>query len=257
MHKLLAMSEADHIGVVNAQLEPSIDFSTQITALRTAGADQFDAVRLHYLDVLAKRGMAHQGHVKRMLDAKLAQALAAFKERFEQAQCAAKEAIDRAVAQYPHAADDLQRLFIAGNFKGLARFVANLKTSEEGASLGALIRQLEEPPPEKTGGQAVKNAEENTGARFELKTIRRFRNTWSKLSADTQVAQALAQPPKNAGPLNSHMLVLRSLASMREISPDYLNRFISYADTLLRLDQCEKEKPVNAKKPAVAKAAKK
>lgn len=251
------MSEADHIGVEDVQLEPSIDFSAQISALRMAGADQFDSMRLHYMNVLAKRTMAHQGHVKRMLDAKLAQALAAFKERFQQAQSDAKVSIDQAVAQYPHAANELKRLFIAGDFKGLTRFVANLKASEEGASLGALVRQLEQHPSEKTGIQAGKNAEENTGARFELKTIRRFRNTWSKLSADTQVAQALAQPPKNAGPLNSHMLVLRSLAVMREISPDYLNRFMSYADTLLRLDQCEKEKPVNAKKPLAAKTAKK
>jgi DUF2894 family protein len=119
------------------------------------------------------------------------------------------------------------------------------------------VRRLEQHSPENAVVQAEKHPEENNEARFELKTIRRFRNTWSKLSADTQVAQVLAQPPKNAGPLNSHMLVLRSLASMRDISPDYLNRFMSYADTLLRLDQCEKEKPVSAKKPSVTKAGKK
>jgi hypothetical protein len=50
------------------------------------------------------------------------------------------------------------------------------------------------------------------------------------------VAQALDQAPKNAGPINSHMLVLRSLALMRDIAPDYLNRFMSYVDTLLCLD---------------------
>jgi hypothetical protein len=51
--------------------------------------------------------------------------------------------------------------------------------------------------------------------------------------------------------------VLRSLALMRDISPDYLNRFMSYADTLLRLDQGEKEKPSSPKKQRPAKAAKK
>jgi len=44
---------------------------------------------------------------------------------------------------------------------------------------------------------------------------------------------------------------------MRDISPDYLNRFISYADTLLCLDQGGKEKPVSAKKSPAARAAKK
>lgn len=251
------MSESHLSEIDDAQPDASVDLNELIAALRTAGAERFDPVRLHYIDALAKRTMAHQGSAKRMLDAKLAQALAEFKKRFEQAQSAAKQTIDQTVTQYPHAADELQRLFIAGDFKGVARFVASPKTEEQGTSLAALVRQLEQQAPGTANVQAEKNADENTGSRFELKTIRRFRNTWSKLSADTQVAQALAQPPKNAGPLNSHMLVLRSLASMREISPDYLNRFMSYADTLLRLDQCEKEKSATAKKPAAAKTTKK
>ena len=32
------------------------------------------------------------------------------------------------------------------------------------------------------------------------------------------------------------MLVLRSLSLMRDLSPDYLNRFVGYVDTLLFLD---------------------
>ena len=59
---------------------------------------------------------------------------------------------------------------------------------------------------------------------------------WSRLSAEKQVVQALGQAPKNAGPINSHVVALRSLALMRDISPDYLNRFMCYADTLLCLD---------------------
>ena len=215
------------------------DFNALIASLRTAGADLFDPVRLHYIEVLAKRATAHQGSVKRMLDAKLTQALAKLKERFDQAQCDARETIARSVQQYPHAADDLQRLFAAGDFQGLRRFVATLKTSEQ--SLGALVRQLEQHTPA------------NAESRSELKTIRSFRNTLSKLSVDKQVAQALEQAPRNAGTINSHMLVLRSLALMRDISPDYLNRFMSYADTLLCLDQCEKEKPGNPPKRRVAK----
>lgn len=229
------------------------NFSALIASLRAAGAGRFDPVRLHYLDVLAKRGMAHQGSVKRMLDGKLAQALAAFEERFEQARCDAKEAMARTALQYPHAADDLQRLFIAGDFKGLGRFVDGLKSTEQRASLGALVRRLEQHSPE----TADVRLEGNAGTRFELKTIRRFRNTWSKLSVDKQVTQALEQTPKNAGPLNSHMLVLRSLALMRDISPDYLNRFMSYADTLVCLDQCENQKLASAKKPPLSKSAKK
>jgi hypothetical protein len=247
------MNEADHREIADAPLDSSPDFNALIASLRAAGADQFDPMRLHYIEVLAKRAVAQRGSVKCILDVKLTQALAAFTERFDLARCDAKETIARSVTQYPHAANDLQRLFVAGDFKGLRRFVATLETGEQRASLGALVRQLEQHSPENIDTRL----EGNAGSRPELKTIRNFRNTWSKLSTDNQVAQALKQAPKNAGPINSHMLVLRSLALMRDISPDYLNRFMSYANTLLCLDQCEKEKPGNPRKHQVAKAAKK
>jgi len=179
------------------------------------------------------------------------QLLAAFKERFEQAQREACEVVTRSVPQYPHAVDDLRRLFAAGDFSGLRRLIDKLKASERSAPLAELVRRLEQH------SHAEGRVAENVEPRPELKTIRNFRNTWAKLSVDKQVAQALEQAPKNAGPINSHMLVLRSLALMRDISPDYLNRFMSYADTLLCLDQGEKEKPVAPKKRQAARATKK
>lgn len=247
------MSEPDFKAITDAPTDASADITELIATLRAAGADRFDPVRLHYIEALAKRAAAHQGSIKRILDIKLAQALAAFKERFELAQSEARETVARSVQQYPHAATELQRFLGAGDFKGLARFVATLQASEQTASLRGLVRQLEQHASENTGARLDGAA----GPRSELKTIRNFRNTWSKLSVDKQVARALQQAPANAGPINSHMLVLRSLAMMRDISPDYLNRFISYADTLLCLDQGEKEKPAAPKKPQVARTAKK
>lgn len=231
----------------------SPDFNAQIASLRTAGAERFDPVRLHYIDTLARRASTHQGSIRRMLDARLSQALASFQERFDQAQCDARQYVAQCTLEYPHAAEDLERLFVAGDFKGLQQFVARLKAGEQRAALRALVRQLEQHASE----HADARVEGHSVARPELKTIRNFRNTWSKLSADKQVTQALEQAPANAGPINSHMLVLRSLALMREISPDYLNRFMSYAETLLALDQGEKDKPAIPKKPQTARAAKK
>jgi hypothetical protein len=48
------------------------------------------------------------------------------------------------------------------------------------------------------------------------------------------------------------MLVLRSLALMRELSPDYLHRLTAYVDTLLCLDQWDQQKQATAKKPTGA-----
>ena len=93
---------------------------------------------------------------------------------------------------------------------------------------------------------------DGTGRRRELKATQYFRQTWAKLSVDKRVTQALGQAPKNAGPINSHMLVLRSLALMRELSPDYLHRLTAYVDTLLCLDQWDQQKRATAKKPTGA-----
>jgi hypothetical protein len=247
------MTELAHAGIADASLEAIPELKMLIRSLRTAGADRFDPVRWHYIEALDKRAAAHTGSVQRMLEAKLVQALMAFKERFEQARCEANETFPRTAEQFPHAAGDLERLRDAGDLKGLRRLAAKLQANMQGASLSALVRQLEQHSPQASD----KRLEENAGPRTELKTIRNFRNTWSKLSVDKEVARAIEQAPKNAGPINSHMLVLRSLALMRDISPDYLNRFMTYADTLLCLEQAGKEKVDKPKKRQVTKAAKK
>ncbi len=246
------MNDRHHKDITDAPPAASPDVDAMIASLRAAGAGRFDPVRLHYIEALAKRAATHRGSVRRMLDARLAQAIEALKERFELARCDADDIVARNAERYPHAANDLQRLLAAGEFKEVRQTIATLQAREQCAALGALVRRLEHPAPENANAPVERKHEQ----RPELKTVRNFRKTFSKLSVDKQVARALEQAPRNAGPINSHMLVLRSLALMRDISPDYLNRFMSYADTLLRLDQGEKDKPGIAKRPA-AKAAKK
>ncbi|MBN3730651.1 DUF2894 domain-containing protein [Burkholderia sp. Tr-20390] len=77
-----------------------------------------------------------------------------------------------------------------------------------------------------------------------------FRTMWSKVRTEQQYRQSLDQVPRNAGPLNSNSLVHRSLATMRELSPAYLQQFLSYVDALAWLEdlagggaQPEKEAP--------------
>ncbi|MGR3906875.1 DUF2894 domain-containing protein [Burkholderia sp. SR8] len=90
-----------------------------------------------------------------------------------------------------------------------------------------------------------------------------FRTMWSKVRTEQQYRQSLDQVPRNAGPLNSNSLVHRSLATMRELSPEYLQQFLSYVDALAWLEdlaggpaQPEKEAP-RAKAAKAAKPAKK
>lgn len=93
----------------------------------------------------------------------------------------------------------------------------------------------------------------------ELKTLGYFRTTWTRLNANRQLTQSLAKVPENAGPLNSHHLVHRSLLLMRELSPAYLHRFMGYVDTLMWAEQAQAglaaPGPETARTPAARKTA--
>ena len=189
---------------------PDLDPGLLIASLRTSGADRFDPVRFRFLEALSRRALEHEGEVRRILEARLAAALTAFSERTELAKGDADETITRTAERHC-------------------------------TSLAELTRHLAQHAPENVEA----SPDGSIGSRAELKTMRYFRDTWSKLSVDQQMTQALEQGPENAGPLNSHLLVLRAFSALRDISPDYLVRFMSYVDALLWLDQADqKSKPM-------------
>lgn len=187
-----------------------------LARLRQQGAHRLSPVDFHYMEALERRLAGLAPNVRHILEGRLTRAVAIYQAKFEQAQ---------------------------GNVKQVVSAV----TVEEKTALGQLIESMAQnmPAPDNNAGA------EPSAAHTELKSVRNFRNTWSRLSVQRQVSQALGQAPKNAGPINSHMLVLRSLALMRDISPDYLNRFMTYADTLLHLDQID----LNRKAPPVKQLA--
>ena len=116
--------------------------------------------------------------------------------------------------------------------------------------LAALLQDMAPAPsvtqPLRTGGW-----------RTESPRVQQFRRQLRKISVQKQVSQAMAQAPLNAGPINSHRLVLRSLSLMRDVSPDYLNRFMTYIDTLLTLDDAQRLQPLSVKAAPVSRSGKK
>ncbi|HBL65030.1 MAG TPA: DUF2894 domain-containing protein, partial [Achromobacter sp.] len=71
----------------------------------------------------------------------------------------------------------------------------------------------------------------------DVQMLEYFRGVWSRVSADRQVRQSQEQVHMNAGPLNSNQLVHRALSLMRELSPGYLQQFLSYTDALMWMEQ--------------------
>ncbi|MEJ2895985.1 DUF2894 domain-containing protein [Bordetella avium] len=87
----------------------------------------------------------------------------------------------------------------------------------------------------------------------DLPLLDSFRALWTRLSADQQLRQSMAQLPENAGPLNADHLAHRALSHMRALSPDYLYQFMSYVETLSWLERltapAPPKEPRRARKP--------
>lgn len=189
--------------------------AARIETLRVSGADRFDPVGFRFIEVMARRAALQPASVKLLLERRLVKLLDDYHTRFEFAR-ANSERLSVSAGSFPDA--DARK-----NTRPLAE----------------LLSYIGQCSPEVQGRVPSPGERPVTEARGELKTLSYFRSTWSQLSVEQQLAQALAELPENAGPLNSHRLVLQAMKQMRDISPDYLQRFMSYIETLFWLDQVE------------------
>lgn len=124
-------------------------------------------------------------------------------------------------------------------------------------SVGGRARKLPPTPLAQLNQHIVQVTGQGGAVRPELRSAEAFRETWARICAEDEVVQAVQRGPENAGPLNSHMLVLRTLGLLSELSPDYLRRFMAYADTLLWLDEASARlKPAPAGKAKVVRQKK-
>lgn len=183
----------------------------RLQPLRDAGAPQLDAVRWHYIETLAARMGTQPPKVQWLLQDKLAKAL-----------------------------DEMQQRLAIGAARGLELG----RQSPPPSPLASLVQEMAPVAGSVTPVTAI-------GQPGESPRVRQFRKQLRKISVQKQVSRAMAQAPQNAGPINSHMLVIRALGLMRDISPDYLNRFMSHVDTLLCLEDAERQRlaPRKAAKP--------
>ncbi|WP_321802498.1 DUF2894 domain-containing protein [Burkholderia sp. BCC1993] len=147
--------------------------------------------------------------------------------------------------------------------EGFAEIVA--RAGEAASASSAAQANLQAPARGAIGGLVERLARDAQADRrgIDPALIDYFRAMWSKVRTEQQYRQSLDQVPRNAGPLNSNSLVHRSLATMRELSPEYLQQFLSYVDALAWLEdlagggaQPEKEAP-RGKAAKLAKPAKK
>lgn len=179
------------------------DASALLEPLRAQGAERHDPTRFRYLEALARRLPAQPPAVQQLLQQRLVAAVADYAAQATAAAAAAPTAMQPRPADAP------------------------------GSPLALLNREL----AARAQADADQVRASESASLSEMKSVRQFSEVWSKISAEQQVTQALNKAPEHAGPLNSHKLMLRSLALMRGLSPDYLRRFLSQMDSLLWLEQ--------------------
>lgn len=204
------------------------EIGRRLQALRERGAGRGNPVRFAYLEALARRAAQQPDAVRQPLIARIVREAEALAER-----------------QPAAASPDTGNPPPASPLADLLAYLGEhtLDASSFPSSGTARARRLSQPK----GG---------AGPATELKSVAYFRQTWSKLSTEQQLTQTLAQAPENAGPMNSQHLVLRALQAMRDLSPDYLQGFMSYVDTLIWLEQANPLKAAAARSGAGEEAKK-
>lgn len=183
------------------------DAQATLDAWRDSGADRVDPVRFRFLDAMARRAAAMDGLARQLLDARLADLLHAYEGRLEANSAAADAGASEA--------------------------------ARSAGALAGLIDYLADPDPP---GGVSGWTRDTLGLRAtypDVQMLDYFRGVWSRVSADRQVRQSQEQVHKNAGPLNSNQLVHRALSLMRELSPGYLQQFLSYTDALMWMEQLQ------------------
>jgi hypothetical protein len=184
---------------------------------RARRLDQVDPVRFAFMEALVRRAAEQSDTARQLLEEKIARLMASY-----------GEAVASVAEGAPmHAPAHVRPAVPTGPPSG--------RPHGPLGALAALINQrsAEQFAPAMPASSSARGAFPSD----ELKALSEVRNTWLRLAADKRLKQAVAQVPENAGPLNSYQLVLRTLLLMRDVSPEYLQRFMAHVDTLMWLER--------------------
>jgi len=181
----------------------ALSVASVLAGWRERGDDRFDPVRFRLIEALGKRADTCTGTARRLLDQRLS------------------------VLVEDYARD----LDAAGFDSALAHRTDTRRRPPKGA-LGGLVgyvdTQSEFAPTDPASPYAT---------RRQTEVLEYFRELWSRLRTENQWREFPAHVPQNAGPLNTNKLVYRSLLLMRELSPGYLQQFLTYVNGLSSLGQ--------------------
>nr|WP_295079880.1 DUF2894 domain-containing protein [uncultured Roseateles sp.] len=186
-------------------------------------------VRQRLIEVMARRASALEGRARERLEGRMA----ALRLPIESACVNEPGAAALAGGAMPAPQQQQQQ----PQRSQLAELLLHIQRQKERGAGAALGQHAGALGPQAAGKKAAAGPAAISSAPAEPQELQFFRRTWARLSVDRQLAQSRQALPQNAGPLNSHHIVHRTLSLMQQISPAYLEHFVGYVDSLLWLDQ--------------------
>jgi hypothetical protein len=229
--------------------------------LTESGASNFSPARFFYIQLMAAKTHEVSDNVRKIIEEKALEALHNYVDDFARAKDRASDVAQGIREQHPGLSQQLEQLLDAGKFPAIRQLKSRLLT-QGSSSLADLNERLNH---ERFADECLdvplsfKDAMEEQQKRVleqfdcapddidtennaaELRAFLSFREFKEKYDTDKLVDQIINERPANMGPLNPHMLLVRSIESMRNLSPQYLSRFITYIDALLRLEDAGKK----------------
>jgi hypothetical protein len=178
------------------------DVQATLDAWRKLHADRPHPIRLHFIQALANRAAGQEGEARRILDDRLSHLIETHADDLETPQKNVEHTDNPPTPPAP------------------AR-----------SALSGLIDHITDHPA-RYGSSARDDTPAPSPSFPQLEALGEFEKIWSRVHTDNQLRQSLNQAPTDAGPLNSASLVHRSLTLMQELSPGYLQQFLSYVDAL-------------------------
>ncbi len=239
----------------------------QLLTLEAQGAGRLNPFLFHYCQALMHK-IDVMSHHSASLIKKLNRPLNQLQVEFEQGKQQAEVQLERLINYDEKAYHHLKLEFQLGHFQAISRAEAKLQHTLQFAQhtlapITALTQQLNKLSSERgrqrqsdhldsflqQADSALIDAiegDENTGLLkaqpsepevLTLQSVQLFKQSQQQFNTAHLVQQAIADAPEEPGPLNPHMLTIRSLTLMQEFSPKYLERFVSYVDSVHWLEQ--------------------
>ena len=226
-----------------------VELTATIASLLELGADSYDPIRFRYIESMARRAAGQRALVSKIIEKKARKELEDYQNDFSaKSQAEQSNAINRqGSARKQEAELNNAREELVALTQHLDQGKSHDDECLHDGSFTNVLRQQENDVVQSFAGT-------DAGQRREPNAIRLYRESWIKQNSDRLVVQSVKNGPEDPGPLNSQMLVIHSLSTMRGLSPDYLNRFVSYVDTLLWLDQVSNDMQSTKPKKSSAKS---